>query len=161
MSTLGDAVRHGWAQADPARPEDTVRYFDDLLRRHPGQAGALLGYAGALDYADREAEAAGFYQQAIAAGLDPDEHRQALIQYGSTLRNLGRHQEAVSALRQARQQYPADEAAVVFLALALTSAGQAGEAVAALVTLAVDRIDSDSLRHYQRALRHYAATLAQ
>jgi hypothetical protein len=127
MSTLGDAVRHGWAQADPARPEDTVRYFDDLLRRHPGQAGALLGYAGALDYADREAEAAGFYQQAIAAGLDPDEHRQALIQYGSTLRNLGRHQEAV----------------------------------AALVTLAVDRIDSDSLRHYQRALRHYAATLAQ
>lgn len=160
MSTLADAVRHGWALADPARPQDTVSYFGDLLRRHPGEASALLGYAGALDSADREAEAAGFYQQAIAAGLDPDEHRQALIQYGSTLRNLGRHGEAVAVLRQARQKYPADDAAVVFLALALTSAGEAGEAVAALISLAVDRIDSDELRQYQRALRHYAEALA-
>ncbi len=159
MTALSDAVARGWAQADPDNPEPTVSYFRDLLRQHPGDAGALFNYAGSLDFADQEQEAASAYELAFAAGLAGDELRQALIQYGSTLRNLGRCDEAVATLAEAQQQYPGDDAVTVFLALALTSAGRGEQAVAALVTLALDRIDSDSLRDYQRALRHYASTL--
>lgn len=48
----------------------------------------------------------------------------------------------------------------VFLALALTSAGRSRETVAALITLALDRVNSDDLQRYQWALRNYAADLA-
>ena len=35
------------------------------------------------------------YEQAFSAGLDGDDLRRGLIQYGSTLRNLGRFDEAL------------------------------------------------------------------
>jgi tetratricopeptide (TPR) repeat protein len=94
MSGLDDAIGQGWAAASREHPEPTIRYFADLLERHPGDARALLEYAGALDFAGQEAEAAPVYEQAFSAGLGGDELRQALIQYGSTLRNLSRFDEA-------------------------------------------------------------------
>jgi tetratricopeptide (TPR) repeat protein len=119
----------------------------------------LLAYASALDFAGREAEAAPAYEQAFAAGLDGDGLRQGLIQYGSTLRNLGRFDDAVAALRRADDQFPGHASVQAFLALALSSAGRGPEAVQALLNLALDRIDAGELQHYQRALRSYAADL--
>jgi hypothetical protein len=159
MTDLTDAVQRGWAAADPDAPEPTVSYFRDLLGRHPEDQHALLAYASALDFAGREAEAAPLYEQAITAGLDGDELRQGLVQYGSTLRNLERFSDAVKVLQQAVDLFPGQASVKVFLALALTSAGRCHEAVQILVTLALDHIDRDELQHYQRALRSYAAAL--
>lgn len=159
MTDLTDAIQRGWATADGDAPEPTVAFFRDLLAHHPGDRHALLAYAGALDFAGLEADAAPVYEQAFAAGLDGDELRQGLIQYGSTLRNLERFDDAVTALRQADDQFPGHASVRAFLALALTSAGRGHEAVQMLVTLALDRIDSDELKQYQRALRGYAADL--
>lgn len=159
MTDLTDAIQRGWAAADPDAPEPTVSYFLDLLGQHPGDRHALFAYASALDFASREAEAAPAYEQAFAAGLDGDELRQGLVQYGSTLRNLERFDDAVQALRQADDQFPGQASIKVFLALALTSAGRCPEAVQILVTLALDHIDRDELQQYQRALRYYAAAL--
>jgi tetratricopeptide (TPR) repeat protein len=160
VTTLSDAIEHGWAAARREDPEPTVGYFRDLLRQHPGDAHALFEYAGALDYADREAEAAPVYEQAFSAGLDGDDLRRGLIQYGSTLRNLGRFAEAVSALRRADERFPGHDSIAAFLALALTSAGQCQEAVARLIVLALDRIGGEDLGHYEWALRNYAAELS-
>jgi tetratricopeptide (TPR) repeat protein len=159
MTELTDAIQHGWATADPDAPEPTVTYFRDLLARYPGDRYAMFAYASALDFAGREAEAAPAYEQAFAVGLDGDDLRQGLVQYGSTLRNLGRFDEAVSALRQADDQFPGHASVKAFLALALSSAGRCHEAVQMMVTLALDRIDSDELKQYERALRNYAAEL--
>jgi tetratricopeptide (TPR) repeat protein len=159
MTDLTDAIQRGWATADGDAPEPTVAYFRDLLAHHPGDRHALLAYAGALDFAGLEADAAPAYEQAFAAGLDGDELRQGLIQYGSTLRNLERFDDAVTALRQADDQFPDQASVKAFFALALTSAGRGHEAVQMLITLALDRIDSDELKQYQRALRSYAAEL--
>jgi tetratricopeptide (TPR) repeat protein len=161
MSGLDDAIGQGWAAASREHPEPTIRYFADLLERHPGDARALLEYAGALDFAGQEAEAAPVYEQAFSAGLGGDELRQALIQYGSTLRNLSRFDEAVAALRRADEQFPGHDSVAAFLALALTSAGRGNEAVARLIVLALDRIGGDDLKRYERALRNYAAELDQ
>ena len=46
------------------------------------------------------------YEQAFSADLDGDDLRRGLIQYGSTLRSLGRFDEAVPALRRADEQFP-------------------------------------------------------
>jgi tetratricopeptide (TPR) repeat protein len=159
--TLSEAIEQGWAAARREGPEPTVGYFRDLLRQHPGDARALFEYAGALDYADREAEAAPVYEQAFSAGLDGEDLRRGLIQYGSTLRNLGRFDEAVSALRRADERFPGHDSIAAFLALALTSAGQCQEAVARLIVLALDRIGGEDLEHYEWALRNYAAELSR
>jgi tetratricopeptide (TPR) repeat protein len=161
MTDLTDAIQQGWATADAGAPEPTVTYFRDLLARYPGDRHALLAYAGALDFAGREADAAPAYEQAFAAGLGGDDLRQGLVQYGSTLRNLGRFDDAVAALRQADNQFPGHASVTAFLALALSSAGRGHEAVQILLTLALDRIDSDELQDYQRPLRSYAADLTR
>jgi tetratricopeptide (TPR) repeat protein len=160
MNALSDAIDRGWAAASRDDPGPTVSYFSDLARKHPGDAAALFAYAGALDFADREAEAAPVYEQAFAAGLDGDDLRRGLIQYGSTLRNLGRFDEAVSALLRADEQFPGHDSVAAFLALALTSAGRSQEAVARLIILALDRIGGEDLGNYEWALRHYAAELS-
>jgi len=154
-----DAIQAGWAAANPDDPEPTVGYFRDLLRKHPADARALAEYAGALDFADREAEAAPVYEQAFAAGLAGDDLRRGMIQYGSTLRNLGRYDEAVSVLADAERKFPGRDAAALFLALALTSAGRSDEAVARLVVLWLERTADDDIAVYQRVLRQYAADL--
>jgi tetratricopeptide (TPR) repeat protein len=159
MTDLTDAIQRGWAAADPDAPEQTVSYFHDLLGRQPEDRHALFAYASALDFASREAEAAPVYERAFAAGLDGDELRQGLVQYGSTLRNLARFSDAVKALQQADDQFPGQASVKVFLALALTSAGRCHEAVQILITLALDHINRDELQYYQRALRSYAADL--
>jgi tetratricopeptide (TPR) repeat protein len=159
MTDLTDAIQHGWAAADADAPQPTVTYFTDLLAHHPHDPHALLAYASALDFAGCEADAAPAYEQAFAVGLEGDDLRQGLVQYGSTLRNLGRFDDAVTALRQADDQFPDHASVKAFLALALTSAGRCHEAVQILITLALDRIESDELQHYQRALRNYAADL--
>jgi tetratricopeptide (TPR) repeat protein len=159
-SGFSEAVRRGWGEARAEEPGPTVAYFLELMRRYPGDAGALFEYAGALDFAGREAEAAPVYEEAFAAGLDGEELRRGLIQYGSTLRNLGRFDEAVSALRRADEQFPGHDSTTAFLALALTSAGHCQEAVARLIVLALDRIGGEDLGQYERALRNYAAELS-
>ena len=160
MSALSDAIERGWAAAQRDDPEPTIGYFRDLARQHPGDAHALFEYAGALDFAGREAEAAPVYEQAFSAGLDGDGLRRGLIQYGSTLRNLGRFDEAVQIMRRADEQFPGHDSIAAFLALALTSAGQCQEAVARLIILALDRIGGEDLGNYEWALRNYAAELS-
>ena len=160
MSALGDAIKAGWEAARREDPGATVGYFRDLLRQHADDARALFEYAGALDFAGREAEAAPVYERAFSAGLSGDDLRRGLIQYGSTLRNLGRFDEAVAVLREADAQFPGHDSVAAFLALALTSAGRCEEAVARLIVLALDRIGGEELAHYQWALRNYAAELS-
>jgi tetratricopeptide (TPR) repeat protein len=159
VTELADLIEQGWAVAQRDAPEPTVTYFRDLLTQHPDVRETLFAYACALDFAGHETQAAPAYEQAFAAGLDADDLRRGLLQYGSTLRNLERHDEAVAALQQADRQFPGHDSVKVFLALTLTSAGRCHEAVATLITLALERIDSDDLQRYQWALRNYAADL--
>jgi tetratricopeptide (TPR) repeat protein len=120
MTRFSDLVLSGgWAVARREDPEPTIGYFRDLAWQHPGDASALFEYAGALDFAGREAEAAPVYEQAFSAGLDGDDLRRGLIQYGSTLRNLGRFDEAVQIMRRADEQFPGHDSITAFLALAL------------------------------------------
>lgn len=91
--------------------------------------------------------------------MEGDRLRRGLLQYGSTLRNLDRPDQAVAVLERADALFPGSDAVRSFLALALLSAGRADEAVADLLDLALDGIHSEDFERYQWALRHYAAAL--
>jgi tetratricopeptide (TPR) repeat protein len=148
-----------WEAASREDPTPTVRFFESYLEAHGGESRALFEYASALDFAGREDQAVIWYERAFDAGLNGDLLRRALIQYGSTLRNLGRYEEAVASLRQANKQFPRHDSVIAFLALALIDAGHGREAVARLLSLVLDRVESPDLASYASALRHYAATL--
>lgn len=122
---------------------------------HPALGAFELG--GANDSGGREAEADVHYAAATAAGLadvDPARAAQMVVQHASTLRNLGRIDEATAMLRDAPEHPSTGAAPKVFLALALHSAGRHDEAL----RVAIEAVEP-TLPRYNRSVRAYAAAL--
>ncbi|MCJ1694181.1 tetratricopeptide repeat protein [Rathayibacter caricis] len=135
--------------------DDVVERMRVLVARYPGTDGrARFELAGALDSAGHEAEAAAEYEGALALGLDEERQAQLSIQYASTLRNLGRHDEAVAVLSAAAPHPSVGAAREVFLALALHSAGRPEEALRTALEAIVP-----TLPRYRRSVSAYAAAL--
>jgi len=150
-----DAV---WADAANLSDDDLVASIDALAaERSDHDALALAERGGARDSAGREEEAVPFYRAALAAGLDDARRGQVVIQYASTVRNLGRPEESLELLSAefaGQPDHPLADAAAAFAALALASAGRPTEGlVAALHALA------PHLPRYQRAVNAYADDL--
>ncbi|GAA1730094.1 tetratricopeptide repeat protein [Aeromicrobium alkaliterrae] len=121
---------------DPAG-DDAVRLFEE---------------AGEHDSAGREEQAAPLYVQALQAGLDDDRHAQAVVQLASTLRNLGRVEEAVELLETLAPDTSVGSARAAFLALALHDAGRPDEALRVALEALIP-----TLPRYQRSLTAYVA----
>ncbi|MCR2826830.1 tetratricopeptide repeat protein [Microbacterium sp. zg.Y909] len=122
---------------------------------HPSLGAFELG--GALDSAGEEADADEQYAAATAAalaGTDPARAAQLAVQHASTLRNLGRIDEAITMLQDAPSHASVGSAPAVFLALALHSAGRHDEAL----RVAIEAVEP-TLPRYNRSIRAYAAAL--
>ena len=136
-------------------PEQTVERISALAAELPAtDARGPFELGGAFDSAGHEAEAAEHYARAVELGLAGRARAELDIQYASTLRNLGRFDDAVAMLQNSTDHPDLGASRSVFLALALHSAGRPGEALAtALEALA------PTLPRYQRSVRGYAAEL--
>lgn len=149
-----------WADA-ATRPEaDVVAAIEALVaERGHDDALALFELAGVRDYVGREAEAEPLYRRALAAGLPEAERPYAVIQLASTVRVLGRPDEALTLLRDEFADDPAHplaDAATAFAALALADLGREREALAATL-----RALTPHLPAYRRALDAYADELLE
>ncbi|HET7568138.1 MAG TPA: tetratricopeptide repeat protein [Gaiellaceae bacterium] len=113
----------------------------------------LYERGGEHDSAGREEEAIPLYEQALAAGLAGELRARCLLQLGSSLRNVGRVDDAVALLAEARREFPDFRPLRAFLALALHSAGRDREALRELLETIADE------GQYERSLRGYAAEL--
>lgn len=120
-------------------------------------AFALFEQASALDEAGREEEAVEPYRRALELGLPPGTALAARIQLASTLRNVGRADEAVGILEAVLRERPEHRAARMFLALALHSAGRPREALHELLDLLLT--DPGPPEAYATSLRWYADDL--
>jgi hypothetical protein len=157
-------VAAGWALAGEggeAAENAVLGHFREMAGRYAAEPRMAFHLASALDFAGEEAAAIPLYEAAILADLPDDELAQALTQLGSSLRNVGRHADAVAVLSAARSRYPGDAAIAAFLALALSSAGHPVRAVRTLVATLVDEVDSPEVARYGRVLRLYAAGLGE
>ena len=145
---LRDAIAAGYAARDRSDMAPTIAYFERLLAEHPDHQVLVLEVAGAYDTAGREDEAAVQYERAMALGLEGDDLRRCLCQYGSTLRWLGRLDESVAVLEGARARFPQSDSVRVFLALTLAEAGRTDAAVAQLLTVITDHPEVTDLGRY-------------
>ena len=142
------------------RNAPTIAALHDVELRHPGNARVLYELAGAYDTAGEEGTAAGLYERALAAGLNGDVLRRCWLQYGSTLRNLGRMEESLAVFARARAEFPDAVSLGVFEALTLHAAGRAGSALGSLLLLLADNVFSVDLDRYKPAIRGNAEYLA-
>lgn len=150
-----DAV---WAD-DGLSPDDVIERIDALGAERPeDDAVALFERAGARDSAGLEVEAEALYRRALALGLDDERRTRATIQLASTIRNLGKTEEALAMLEAEYgrdPEAPLHDAAAAFYALALVSSGEPERAASiALQALA------PHLPRYTRSVTGYAREIA-
>lgn len=146
-----------WARFDSLDREGGVAAMRGLVDACPAADGrAAFELAGMYDSMGFEAEAGAAYERALELGLEEARHAQLAVQYGSTLRNLGRLDEAIAVLRAAPVHESTGSAPRVVLALALHSAGRRDEALRVAIEAQID-----GLPRYQRSMRSYAAALTE
>ncbi len=113
-----------------------------------------IARAYAHDREGREHDAIRYYDRAWQQGIPDDERRRFIVGYGSTLRNVGRADEAVGLLANAVTDDPLYAPFAAFLSLALLSAGNPAAAVATMLGIVFDHAP-DSLDGFGRALHEY------
>jgi predicted Zn-dependent protease len=132
-----------------------------LASRFPSQPLARIEAAYALDRQGDEHGAIRHYDAAWELGVPDDRRRRFVVGYGSTLRNVGRTDEAIVLLTEEVSRDPEYPALAAFLALALHSAGHRAAALATMLGCLLDVADRKSgdsghpLDGYQRALGDY------
>lgn len=126
-----------------------------LVAEQPSNALAQIEAAYGHDRNGFEREAIRYYDEAHRLGVPVALRRGFLVGYGSTLRNVGRIDDAVAILAQAVADDPDYPAFAAFLALALLSAGHAKAGMAAMLGCALDVAKPGAFDGYERALGEY------
>lgn len=147
-------------------PEQVQRGLDWLradAESRPDDVEAWFRYGGGLDRSGDEAAAMVIYDRVRALGIERlplDQQPHVHLQAGSTLRNLGRYEEARDLLAEGVERFPDVRALRVFVAFNAVSMNQPMHAVRALleVILSEDSED-DSVQTFRRAIAAYAADL--
>lgn len=141
-----------------SREQDPTKAIAAAKRR-PNDVRAQMDAAYACDRAGNEREAVVYYERAWAMGVPEGEREDFLVGFGSTLRNVGRADEAVVHLGEAVAAHPENAALRAFLALALFSAGHPRLAMATLLETALSASRPGAFHGYERALSSYQAEL--
>lgn len=118
-----------------------------------------IALAFAHDREGREREAIKHYDRAYQRGVPDALRRKFLVGYGSTLRNVGRAEEAIALLAEAAAADPGYPAFAAFLALALMDGGHPRAALAAMLGCALDAVPPELWDGYDRALAAYQQEL--
>lgn len=146
-------ARHG------GRTDHVLGLLRKLDERFPNVAEIQYQLAWTLDTAGKPAEALSHYEKAVALGLEPNEHANALIGLAVTFRTLGQSARAAEVLRSGQIQFPDNREFDVFLSLALHDLGEHAEALRLALVALCDTTEDPGLTAYQRTLRYAASRL--
>ena len=157
MADWQERVDELWAEFDEDAPQAMIRRMRMLVAElDANDARGPFELGGIFDSLGMEQVAAAHYRRALELGLDDERAARLAIQHGSTLRNLGRVDEAIEVLANAPDHPAIGDARAVFLALALHDAGRSGEAVRLLVETV-----EPTLPRYHQSVRGYAGALPE
>jgi tetratricopeptide (TPR) repeat protein len=154
---LHEAIRHRLnGDAEVAH-----RILGDLLEAYPNQPLLHYHLGWTLDVLERETEAVPHYEKAIELGLSGEDLRGALLGLGSTLRTLGRYEQAAAVLQRGLDTFGGDGGLefAVFLAMVHYNLGQHRDAMRRLLRIIADTSTDPRVQSYQRAIRYYAEDL--
>lgn len=144
-------------QLREAGNQDAARLLLLVLLERGNHDHPLVNYhlAWTLDRLGLETDAAPYYERAIAAGLDGDDLRGALLGLGSTYRVIGRDADAVRTLAVGVERFPDDGAMRAFYALALHSASEHARAAQEFLRVILASSTDPQIERYRNALTEY------
>jgi tetratricopeptide (TPR) repeat protein len=146
-----------WDEADEIGDNILLKRIDALVAERPSDdPEAAFEAASARDSTGLEAQAAVEYQRALDLGLGEPNLGRTYVQYGSTLRNLGRFDEALALLDRVDPESELADAAAATRALVLVSMGRPIEGAAVAIAALAPH-----LPRYQRSMKNYAAALLE
>jgi tetratricopeptide (TPR) repeat protein len=148
---LEEAVAAIYSSRNRNRMQPTIEAFRQLVSQHPHEAQLVYELAGAFDTAGEEAAARPLYEQALTMGLAGDALRRCLLQYGSTLRNLGELEGSIRALDRAAEEFPGSVSVAVFRSLTLLESGRCDAAVGTLLQVIAAHAAGDLDRYLAAA----------
>jgi predicted Zn-dependent protease len=143
------------ALREARRSDEHLTAARALVADEPENVEAQIEAAYANDTAGFERAAIAHYDAAHRIGVPAGERRNFLVGYGSTLRNVGRADDAVAILAQAIADDPSYAPFHAFVALALHSAGHPRAALAAMLGCALDVARPGAFDRYERSLGEY------
>jgi tetratricopeptide (TPR) repeat protein len=146
-----------WGEIDSYDEDDFVDRVDAIVAELPPRSAiGLFERGAALDSTGHSDRAVPLYAAALEAGLEGERRRRAVIQMASSLRNLGKPQDALDLLTSeaAASSDELDGAVATFRALALVDLGREREAAAVALTAL-----SSYLPRYNRSVARYAQEL--
>lgn len=156
---LAATIEEAFGRRDRSNMQPTIDFFEQLLTEHPNNPYVLYEVGGSYDTDGQEAKAIEYYERALP-GLSGETRRKCLLQYGSTLRNLDRFDDSLDVFKKACAEFPESDSLRVFKALTLHAAGQKDKALASLLLVIADRVDSAEIKRYEAAIRGNADYLA-
>jgi hypothetical protein len=148
-----------WATLDDRDEEQFVAAIDDLVAELPSESAiGQFERACAFDSTGHSDLAVPLYKSALDIGLTGTRRRRAVIQMASSMRNIGKAQEAVALLSAELEAEPDELTGAVraVLALSLVNVGREREAVAVALTAL-----SEYLPRYNRSMANYARELLE
>lgn len=144
-----------WRDADDTDPVRMRIQIDQLLSSAQcSDARGLFERASLEDFLGEESAAVPLYEASLSHGLDVDRENQARIQLASSLRNVGRQDDALRVLEEFEFSTEYLSARNAFVALAWWDKGEGAQALRNALHAA-----DPALGRYRRAIGAYAAEL--
>lgn len=154
---LDDQLDKIFAARDRTNMQPTIEALRPLYEGHPENPRVLYEIGGAYDTDGQEETAVEFYEQALAHGLDGDILRRCYLQYGSTLRILGRFEESLDVFNRARRVFPYSPSLAAFQAMTMHAANRLNDAVATLLEAVAEHVTVPDIDPYKPAILGNAA----
>ncbi len=161
MDTLQQKLASAIELRKSGKHEEARAALLQLHAEFPGNAEVNLQCAWIHDLLGLEREAIPFYEQAVAAGLNDTDLKDALLGMGSTYRALGEYSKAKATFEKARAHFPDHNQFKVFHALTLYNLKEHAAAMELLLTTLLDTSKDPNILAYERALRFYSDKLDQ
>ena len=157
MSEWEERVAAFWQSADDSKIDETLAGMKSLVEElDPTNPIGLFELASFHDFLGLEPEAIPIYKQAMHSGLAGVKREKAVIQLASSLRKVGKPDEAAALLESTTFSVETETAAKAFLALAHLDAGNASKALSiALLEL------YPTGGPYERSIKLYATDLIE
>lgn len=148
------------ALREAGKHEEHLAAVKRLVGERPNDVLVQIEAAYGHDRNNLERDAIRHYDEAYRLGVPAELKRRFLVGYGSTLRNVGRVDDAIAILGQALADDPFP-AYAAFLSLALLSGGHPKAAVAAMLGVVLDVARPGVFEGYERALGEYHKELLE
>lgn len=157
VSEWEERVAAFWRSADDSKVDETLAAMKRLVDEiDPSDPLGLFEWASVHDFLGFETKAIPIYQQALDSGLAGLTREKALIQLSSSLRNVGKPDEAAEIIESTTFSAETATAAKAFLALAHFDSGKRSEALSLAL---LEFYPAGGL--YERSIKLYATNLIE